>query len=585
LCHDDPVDSIMKRKKNQNFQVDAAELEEILQRAESRNLSEQDYKTVVAIIKAYVQVYALLQKSKVSISRLKKMIFGSKTEKTSSVVGNKADGSSPSQDESSLDTPDSNDDTASDDKPEPDGSPPDSDDKPCKPLAKGHGRNGAAAYSGAEKTDVPHESLKVGDPCPHCQDGSRLYEVTESGVFVQIIGQAPLGGTVHSLQKFRCDLCGTVFTAKMPEGVGPEKYDATAAAMISVLKYGTGMPFNRLDNMQENLGIPVPSSTQWDIVEGMHDKIVPVFQTLVWTASQGDVLYNDDTTVKILELMGKRSEQTLLAGESLDIEGVGEDRTGLYTTGVVSTVDEGHQIGLFFSSRKLAGENLKDVLSQRAEELGPPIQMCDGLLSHNLPGELKTILANCMCHSRRKFVEVYDIFQEECRHVLEALKVIYKNDTIARKQELSPEERLRFHQAESGPIMEELHDWLNRQFDQRLVEPNSGLGESINYMLNHWKGLTLFLRQAGAPLDNNICERLLKKAILHRRNSLFYRSRKGAQVGDALMSLIYTCQLNRVNPFDYLTELYRNAKDVAKHPERWLPWNYHETLLAGVETA
>jgi transposase len=202
LCHDDPVDSIMKRKKNQNFQVDAAELEEILQRAESRNLSEQDYKTVVAIIKAYVQVYALLQKSKVSISRLKKMIFGSKTEKTSSVVGNKADGSSPSQDESSLDTPDSNDDTDSDDKPEPDGSPPDSDDKPCKPLAKGHGRNGAAAYSGAEKTDVPHESLKVGDPCPHCQDGSRLYEVTESGTFVQIMGQAPLGAPFTRCKNF-----------------------------------------------------------------------------------------------------------------------------------------------------------------------------------------------------------------------------------------------------------------------------------------------------------------------------------------------------------------------------------------------
>ena len=155
----------------------------------------------------------------------------------------------------------------------------------------------------------------------------------------------------------------------------------------------------------------------------MHDKIVPVFEALVYTASQGDVLYNDDTTVKILELMGKRAGRTLLAGESLDQDGVGEDRTGLYTSGVVSTLDEGPQIALFFSSRKLAGENLKDVLSQRAEELEPPIQMCDGLLSHNLPGELETILANCICHSRRKFVEVHDIFQEECEYVLE----LYRN--------------------------------------------------------------------------------------------------------------------------------------------------------------
>ncbi len=283
--------------------------------------------------------------------------------------------------------------------------------------------------------------------------------------------------------------------------------------------------------------------------------------------------------------MGKRAGRTLLAGESLDQEGVGEDRTGLYTSGVVSTLDEGPQIALFFSSRKLAGENLKDVLSQRAEELEPPIQMCDGLLSHNLPGELETILANCICHSRRKFVEVHDIFQEECEYVLEALKVIYKNDTIARDQELFSEQRLRFHQAESGPVMDELHDWLNRQFDQRLVEPNSGLGESIKYMLKYWKSLTLFLRKAGAPLDNNICERALKKSILHRKNSLFYRSRKGAEVGDAMMSLIYTCQLNRVNPFDYLTELYRNAKEVAANPDRWLPWNYRETLFAGLGAA
>jgi hypothetical protein len=569
----------MKQGKPEIVELEAAELEKILQRAESRNFRDEDYKMVIKIISAYVQVCALLQKGKLSIKRLKNIIFGSKTEKTSSVVGGKtkAEDSSSPQDESAK-TSDKPDDD-SDDKPDPGGGPTDTGDKSTKPPAKGHGRNGADAYSGAEQNKVSHESYKPGDPCPKCGDGSKLYEVNKMGVSVHIVGQAPLGGTVYWLQKLRCDLCGRVFTAQLPEEAGPEKYDASAAAMIGVLKYGTGMPFNRLENLQKNLGIPMPASTQWDIVRDMYDKIVPVFETLVYTASQGDVFYNDDTTVKILELMGKRAEQTLLAGESLDQEDVGEDRTGLYTSGVVSTLDEGRQIALFFSSRKLAGENLKDVLSQRAEELEPPIQMCDGLLSHNLPGELKTILSNCICHSRRKFVEVHDIFQEECGYVLEALKVIYKNDAIARDQELTPEQRLRFHQAESGPVMDELHDWLNRQFDQRLVEPNSGLGESIKYMLKHWKALTLFLRKAGAPLDNNICERALKKSILHRKNSLFYRSRKGAEVGDAMMSLIYTCQLNRVNPFDYLTELYRNAREVAVNPERWLPWNYRDTLL------
>ena len=99
-------------------------------------------------------------------------------------------------------------------------------------------------------------------------------------------------------------------------------------------------------------------------------------------------------------------------------------------------------------------------------------------------------------------------------------------------------------------------------------------------MLRHWKKLTLFLRRAGAPLDNNICERALKKAILHRKNSLFYKTQNGANVGDMYMSLIYTCELNGANPFDYMTKLQQHADEVASHPELWMPWNYRQTLEA-----
>mgnify|MGYP001821808975 FL=1 len=181
-------------------------------------------------------------------------------------------------------------------------------------------------------------------------------------------------------------------------------------------------------------------------------------------------------------------------------------------------------------------------------------------------------------HGRRYFVDGVEQFRNECRYVLDVLKVIYRNDAAARKQQLSPEARLVFHQVHSGPIMDELHTWLQRQFDERRVEPNSGLGEAISYMLNHWQKLTLFLRKAGAPLDNNVAERALKKIILHRKNSYFYRSQNGARVGDLYMSLIYTCELNGVNPFNYLTELERHAKQLTSHPEQWMPWNYRITL-------
>ncbi len=203
--------------------------------------------------------------------------------------------------------------------------------------------------------------------------------------------------------------------------------------------------------------------------------------------------------------------------------------------------------------------------------------MCDAL-SRNLPGELQTMLAHCLAHARRQFVDVYDRFPEQCRHLLEALAAVYRNDALARERQLGPEARLRFHQRASQPTMEQLHDWLKQQLDEKLAEPNSALGSAIGYMLRHWDKLTLFLSQAGAPLDNNLCERALKKAILHRKNALFYKTQNGARVGDLFMSLIYTCQLNQANPFNYLTQLQRHADQVAANPQLWVPWKYRAAL-------
>jgi hypothetical protein len=289
--------------------------------------------------------------------------------------------------------------------------------------------------------------------------------------------------------------------------------------------------------------------------------------------------------VRILDWMGKRAKQKA-SNEDADeivLNKDGSPRCGMYTTGIVSTSDR-WQIALFFTGRRHAGENLQKVLGQRVDDLQPPIQMCDPL-SRNMPDELKTIVANCLAHGRRQFVDVVDDFPKEVEHVLEALKQVYWNDATARNQKLSPEARLEFHQAESGPVMERLQQWMARQIEDRLVEPNSGLGEAISYMLKRWDKFTLFLREAGAPLDNNICERALKKAILHRKNSLFYKTPNGAHVGDLFMSLIYTCELCKVNAFDYLTELQRHADAMAAAPERWMPWNYRQAIEELTESA
>ncbi|AEI68319.1 IS66 family transposase [Corallococcus macrosporus] len=198
----------------------------------------------------------------------------------------------------------------------------------------------------------------------------------------------------------------------------------------------------------------------------------------------------------------------------------------------------------------------------------------------NVPGEFATLWANCLTHARRGFVDVASDFPEECTRVLESLREVYRVDAVARAEGLTPAQRLALHQRDSRPVLDGLKAWLEEQVTQRKVEPNSGLGQAIAYLRKHWEKLTLFLREEDAPLDNNVCERALKKAILHRKNALFYRTLNGAHVGDVFMSLIHTVELCEGNPFDYLVALLRHPEAVAQAPDDWMPWNYQQALAA-----
>ncbi|MFV2070365.1 MAG: transposase, partial [Pirellulales bacterium] len=323
----------MMRTKPTIHELDLDELQDIVRHAEAKQFNDKDYETVKVLAESYVHLAALLQDKNISIGRLRKMLFGASTEKTAAVTGNATDSAEETDSETSPET----DPSAS---------------------RKGHGRNGADAYRGAEKIQVPHESLQPGDACPECGDGT-VYETTRPGVLVRITGQAPVAAKVYQLQKLRCHLCGKVFTAQSPPGVGATKYDATAGSMIALMKYGSGMPFNRFGGLQGTFGIPLPASTQWDIVNAQAKQIEPIHAELIRQAGQGDVVYNDDTTIKILELMGKRARQNALAEDSADGNAKKKERTGLFTSGVVSTGPAsgcpGRRIALFFSGRKHPG--------------------------------------------------------------------------------------------------------------------------------------------------------------------------------------------------------------------------------------
>jgi transposase len=538
----------MSRKKTQHARsrtsapaqtVSREELAAILERTRAV-LSPEEHAKLTGAIDTLAQVTAQLQAKDASIERLRRMLFGASTETSRNVLGESPqarDSSHPSNT-----TP--------------------------KEKAPGHGRNAASAYTGAQQVAVRHLQLQATQSCPGCTSG-KLYPQSEPSRLVRITGMAPLMATVYACERLRCNLCGEVYTAPAPEGVGDEKYDASATSMVALLKYGTGLPFHRIETLQASMGIPMPAATQWDLVSSGANDITCAHEELINQAAQSRVVYNDDTTMKVLQLTKAQRAAALVD----DVKG---ERTGIFTSGIVAT-DDGHKIALFFTGVRHAGENLNAVLARRRADLPPPIQMADGL-SRNVPSDFDTILGSCLAHARRKHAELVEYFPEQVRFILETLREVYITDGRARKEGLDPQQRLLLHQHESQPRMEALEKWMKMQFTERIIEPNSSLGAAILYMQKRWAELTLFLRIPGAPLDSNVVERALKKAIIHRKNAMFYKTLNGARVGDVFMSLIYTAELNDVPPFEYLVALLEHPTQVRANPKNWMPWNYQSTL-------
>lgn len=526
-----------------------------------------------ALVQSHAFVMSLLRKDRTTIERLKRLFGITNSEKTDDVCP-PPNPASESNDAAST-TPEPVNDDVDDDKSAANAAGGEGSEGgghgEHEASPKGHGRIPAQAYPDARHVGVSHEQLNAGEECPCCARG-KLFEMSEPSTIVRIFGQPPLAAMQWDCQRLRCGGCGGVFTAKAPEEAQGPKYDDTAASMMALMRYGTGMPLNRLAHLQKNMKTPVPASTQWEVVRDRAEDLQPVYDELVRRAAAGRVVHNDDTHARITALMGERRAELVKNGKLPDPE-----RTGLFTTGVVADTSDG-TVALFFTGRQYAGENLADVLAERAQELGPPIQMCDGLESRNRPKGHDVLLANCLCHGRRQFVDEANSFPAECRHVLEELRIVFRTEAKSRRKKIAPEERLLLHQRESAPVMERLKGWIKAELDDKRVEPNSGLGKAFNYLLGRWGPLTLFLHVAGVPLENNICERALKMAIRHRNNSLFYRTERGADVGDLYMSLIHTAQLQGENAFDYLTALLRHPRDVADQPAAWLPWNFRSTL-------
>jgi len=281
--------------------------------------------------------------------------------------------------------------------------------KPKEPKP-GHGPKGSKAFPSADRVKVPHPTLKAGDCCPDCIKG-HVYPTGKPAMMVRFVGMAPIAATVYEREALRCNACNEVYTAPQPAGVSPQKYDETVSAMVALFRFGAGLPYFRFSHFQETLGVPLPASTMSDLVMKAADLLDPVLDALMQYAAQCELIHQDDTVMKILDRPELR-----MRGK--------KERKGVYTTGLIAKLGK-HRVALFITGMQHAGENLADLLKQRLAGLPKPIQMCDALAA-NTCGDLDTIVAHCLAHARRKFVEVVNAFPEECRYLLELLREVYK---------------------------------------------------------------------------------------------------------------------------------------------------------------
>ena len=563
------------KKAQKKIDLSETEIEELCQRLKEKTLFDKDYEILMGMLEVLVTLNEVVRQKDVSIKRLLKRIFGVKTEKREKLFDDKA-----SSEDSSTPAPDTKNDGESsqvEDSAPSEGSHAsenknasedtlDGEENPKDQSQKGHGRNGVDAFTGAEHKKIEHIDLKAGDKCPlQCPNG-RLYPL-KPALTLCFSGNAPVGGTILERERLRCNACGAVFTAEIDDGsiTGSRYYDASAQAAIAVYKYGFGMPFYRIAALQELVGIPLAPSTLWEKTEALADIIFPVYQEMVRQAAQAKIFHNDDTTMPVLSFIKENELKT------------DKERTGIFTTGIVAILEDDTVIALFFTGRNHAGENLDELHELRDPDKRIPIQMCDAL-SRNTNELFSRYVAHCLSHGRRNFVDIIPAFPDECKKVIDTLAQVYKNDDIAKKKDMSDEQRLAYHKEHSGPPMQTLHDWMTKQIEEKQVEPNSILGKAFSYMLKYWPALTLFLTIPGAPLDNNICERILKRVQLNRKNAMFYKNQVGAWIGDIFMSIIHTCSLARINPIDYMIKLQEYKSGMKLDPEKWLPWNYQGTV-------
>lgn len=423
------------------------------------------------------------------------------------------------------------------------------------------GRNGRDKFPKSPIIIHPIKDHSHGDCCPECGKG-HLGDI-KPGIYIRITGSAPLMAMQHQTEKLRCTACHKIYEANF-EGKEEGRYNAEAKSLVVLFKYQLGLSFNKLARLQRTFLVPLPASTQWDLVEQVANVLWPIWNAMIMIAAQCNNLFMDDTKNRVLTLIkeNKKAKET----------GSKKVRKGIFTTCIIAVTKDEERIVLFFTGRKYSGENLTKILEQR-ETSDVPVVMSDALNTNNIKSH-EVLKALCLVHARRKFFDLDTMHSEEVEFIIGKLKTVFENDQDSKKLCHTPEKRLEYHQEFSAPPMLEIKDRIDKLIEDKVVEPNSSMGKSIAYMRNNWEGLTAFLKIPGAPIHNNDVEREIRTPVMNRKTTLFFKSEHGALINDIHLSIIKTCEGVGVSPHDYMNWVQKNAKEVRKDPSRFLPWKF-----------
>lgn len=521
-------------KAQEQVNLTAEECNDLRSRLENNKLSKQDISSLLSILNVFVSLRQLVEKRKLGLLKLLRQLFGFKTEKKDQKQRSYSAG-------------------------------------PKAPGESG-GRAGRDDYPGADRQKIEHKTLTAGDSCPECLKGS-LAEA-EDGVDYEWSGNAPLSLKVFLLARLICHSCKTTFTAESPvlktvddtkspdeEKTGRCDKNAKANATVGCLRFQYGVPHYRLAKIQKNSGMGLPVSTQYRMLKQVYYAGTEIYKFLIYLAAQGSIIKADDTGFKILDW---------LAGKGPPGKVRDTPRKKATTTAIVSDSPKGNKIVLYMTGAREAGHNVRKMLLKRHGDREAPLYMADGLAANNPGSDISVIQLHCLTHARRHFFDIKTSFPEKCEYALDALAKIWKAEAEAKN--LSPGERLTHHQKYSRPVMESLGRWLMDKLESGEIEENNDLGKAAKYMLKRWSELNEFHHLPGVPLCNSETERMIKFIVTHRKNSLFFKTEKGAEVGDVIQSLIATCEQCGTNPIEYLAWIQENKAQAISQPEKYLPW-------------